>query len=116
MYNSQDVAQVISVAVKEQKTNINKMLIECSLDKNTLSNMKKGSMISADKLAKIADYLKCSVDFLLGREEKTNNVSDVDAEYMSLFNSLTDIDKGKILNRMELMLENYTPEQKENVS
>ncbi len=116
MYNSQDIYNALDSELKSKKINVSKMLTSCNLGKNTIFHLKNGSMIAADSLAKIADYLNCSVDFLLGREEKTNNVSDVDAEYMSLFNSLTDIDKGKILNRMELMLENYTPEQKENVS
>ena len=40
------------------------------LSKHTLSNLNKGSMIGADSLAKIADYLDCSVDYLLGRSDE----------------------------------------------
>ena len=43
------------------------MLVDSGLSKNVLDNMKKGSMPSVDKVAKIADFLEVSVDFLLGR-------------------------------------------------
>ena len=36
---------------------------------NAMSNMRT-SMPKADNLAKIADYLDCSVDYLLGRTDK----------------------------------------------
>ncbi|MGI6014596.1 MAG: helix-turn-helix domain-containing protein [Oscillospiraceae bacterium] len=45
------------------------MLRDLQLNKNTLSSMYKGSMLKADSLARIADYLDCSVDYLLGRVE-----------------------------------------------
>jgi hypothetical protein len=48
---------------------VKKMLGDVNLGLNTMSNM-KSSMPKADNLAKIADYLNCSVDYLLGR---TNN-------------------------------------------
>jgi len=57
------------------------MFIELELNKDTLSNMYRGSMLKGDSLARIADYLDCSVDYLLGRtDERTgtyhaNNVS-----------------------------------------
>ena len=47
------------------------MLEDCGLNKNAISTMlSRNSMPKADNLAKIADYLNVSVDYLLGR---TNN-------------------------------------------
>lgn len=34
-----------------------------------MSNMRHDRMIAADSLARIADYLDCSVDYLLGRTD-----------------------------------------------
>lgn len=43
------------------------MLTECELGSNTMSAMYHGKTIASDSLAKITDYLDCSVDYLLGR-------------------------------------------------
>ena len=43
------------------------MLTEIGLGKNVMSHLDNGSMIKADSLGKIADYLDVSVDYLLGR-------------------------------------------------
>ena len=43
------------------------MFAELDLSKGTLSNLRLGKKISADSLARIADYLDCSIDFLMGR-------------------------------------------------
>lgn len=45
------------------------MLFHLGLNKNMLSNMETGSMLSGYRLARIADYLHCSVDYLLGRTD-----------------------------------------------
>jgi len=46
---------------------IHQVLKSSGLNKSVLDNMKRGSMPSADKLATLADYFDCSVDYLLGR-------------------------------------------------
>ena len=66
MYNSQDVAEKIKQLAKDRDIPVKTMLQETGLAVNTMSNMKT-SMPKADNLAKIADYLGCSVDYLLGR-------------------------------------------------
>lgn len=45
------------------------ILFHLGLNKNTLSNMETGSMLSGYRLARIADYLHYSVDYLLGRTD-----------------------------------------------
>ena len=67
MYNSDSVAERIKQIAKLQHLQLKEMLVDLNLNKNTLSNMYAGSMPKADNLAKIADYLQCSVDYLLGR-------------------------------------------------
>ena len=73
LYESSTVADRITAIIKARGIQKNSMLAELGLSKNTFSAMKKGSMISAGSLALIADYLDCSVDFLLDRELKSND-------------------------------------------
>lgn len=75
MYNSNNVAERINFTLKAKNIQQKIMLEECHLNRNTISSMlSRGSMIKADSLAKIADYLDVSVDYLLGRTNYPNIV------------------------------------------
>ena len=70
MQKSQDIATNIKKITKFKKITIGKMLSDCDLSKNTLSTMQsRGYLPRAETLIKIADYLECSVDYLLGRTD-----------------------------------------------
>ncbi len=69
MYQSDNVANRIKTLAKSRNISIKKLLEDVGLGFNTMSNMKT-SMPKADNLARIADYLNCSVDYLLGRTDK----------------------------------------------
>lgn len=69
MYDSNSLAENIKKTAKNSNIQLKVMLIDLDLNKNTLSNMYNGSMLKADSLARIADYLDCSVDYLLGRTD-----------------------------------------------
>ena len=45
------------------------ILESCDLGSNTFSHMLHGKVIASDSLARIADSLNCSVDYLLGRTD-----------------------------------------------
>ena len=68
MYNSNNVAERIKQTSKEKGIPLKKVLENAELGFNTMSNMKI-SMPKADNLAKIADCLDVSVDYLLGRTD-----------------------------------------------
>lgn len=70
MYKSTNVAKRIKALAKSKGITIGALLMNCGLGENTLSHMHHGSMPKSENLAKIADCLDCSVDYLLGR---TNN-------------------------------------------
>ena len=70
MYESTKVAETIKSIAKIRGIQLKDMLSNLNLNKNTLSNMYNGSMLKGDSLARIADYLDCSVDYLLGRTDK----------------------------------------------
>ena len=67
MNSSQQIADLIRVLVKKREFSVSKMLTEIGLGKNVMSHLDNGSMIKADSLGKIADYLDVPVDYLLGR-------------------------------------------------
>ena len=70
MYNPVAVAGNIKTIAKAKGVSIKQMLSDCGLNKNVLSTMlSRGSMPKADNIAVIADYLDCSVDYLLGRTD-----------------------------------------------
>lgn len=72
MHNSHEVANTIKVIAKSKNIAVSKMLFDLELNKNTLYTMQnRGSWIQADSLAKIADYLGVSVDYLLGLQQPT---------------------------------------------
>ena len=87
MYEAYQIAERIKVAAKSRNIVIKVMLEECGLSKNTLSSMiSGGSTPKSENLAKIADYLNCSVDYLLGRTDNPNvtGISVTDNNQMSL--------------------------------
>ena len=101
MHNSQELAAVIKQTAKEKHIPIGKMLSDCNLSVNTLSSMQSGGYYPRlEALARIADYLDCSVDYLLGRTDdpagaadgKKNpalmNESEISAEIMALLAAL----------------------------
>lgn len=54
---------------KTKNIQLKDMLTALQLNKNTFSNCINGSMLRGDSLARIADYLEISVDYLLGRTD-----------------------------------------------
>lgn len=110
MNTSRETAQLIKYVAKERKVVVKAMLDDLNLNKNTLSSMtSRGSWLQADSLAKIADYLDCSVDYLLGRTSNptlhSDDLSADEKRALALFARLDDFDKGIIIGRMEAALE-----------
>ena len=70
MYNSTEVAERIKRTAKERGISMGALLSGCELGINTISKMAKGTDILTQNFARIADYLDCSVDYLLGRTDK----------------------------------------------
>lgn len=69
MYDNQMIAERIKSRAKERHVKLKDMLNFLSMGINLISQLAKGSNITAINLAQIADYLDCSVDYLLGRTE-----------------------------------------------
>lgn len=70
MYKTVETVQRIKNIAREKGVKISDMLSYCGLSKNALASMRAGSWTSAESMAKIADYLGVSVDYLLGRSKE----------------------------------------------
>ena len=78
MNNPQVTAQRIKELATKQQITITKLLNDCELNKNTLSTMLSGKFFPrVETLCKIADYLNCSVDYLLGRTNTSTLNEDI---------------------------------------
>ena len=70
MYEAVEIANRIKLRAKQQDVQLKIVLERCGLSKNAISSMLSGgSTPKSENLAKIADQLECSVDYLLGRTE-----------------------------------------------
>lgn len=69
MYDNQQIAERIKARSKAQKIKLKVMLGELGLGINAISEFSKSKHMSCISLARIADYLDCSVDYLLGRTD-----------------------------------------------
>lgn len=108
---SQTIAERIKEVAKNRRISVKFMLTETELGANTLQNMKT-SVPKADTLLKIADYLDCSVDYLLDREQKftSSELTDKEQEILSLFkNNLSESQREMVLERARTLAELNTP-------
>lgn len=69
MYDAQALVQRIKSRAKEKNVLIRDMLSACDLSINAISQISNKKGLSSFSLARIADYLDCSVDYLLGRTD-----------------------------------------------
>jgi len=74
MYIAQTTKDRIKFISKEKKINMETMLADCSLGINAVRQISDTKGMASFSLAKIADYLDCSVDYLLGRTETPNAI------------------------------------------
>lgn len=107
MYEVSEVVQRIKDIARQKGIKISDMLTVCNLSKNALSSMNsRGSWIQANSLAKIADYLGVSVDYLLGRTENPiEQISPINTDKISssnIINKILEIMETKHLNQREL--------------
>lgn len=68
VYESNEIAERIKALAKARGLALSKMLASAGLSYNTMTGYRT-SVPKADNLAKIADVLNCSVDYLLGRTD-----------------------------------------------
>lgn len=69
MQGTQIIAERIKEQAKSIDVSVKKLLLECEIGPNTVQKLSKGTDIVTQNLVKIADFLGCSTDYLLGRTD-----------------------------------------------
>lgn len=67
MYFAQTTKEKINFICKKRNISVKQMLSACSLGVNAVQQISDTKGMASFSLAKIADYLDVSVDYLLGR-------------------------------------------------
>lgn len=110
MYYSQEVSKRIKELAKEKRITISKLLVDCGLNNSTLNQISEERGLASFSLAKIADCLDCSVDYLLCRTQNPDShkihssdvmkLSSEDkqlADIIEIYRKLDNIGKAKLL-------------------
>lgn len=69
MFTSAQVADRIKAFAKSKGLQVKDVLEKSDMSRTALGSMRAGSMPKADNLAKIAEQLGCSVDYLIGNTD-----------------------------------------------
>lgn len=116
MYTAQLTIDRIQNLIKEKGFIQKRVLEECGINENTLKRMTDNKGMSSFSLAKIADYLNCSVDYLLGRDNISNrkekspksDLTDIEQRMLAAFRKISSDDRLIEIGRLELMVENLS--------
>lgn len=69
MYNPQETADRIKKLLIDRHITAKSLCESIGLGVNAISNIRRGDVKSVETFCIIADYLECSVDYLLGRTD-----------------------------------------------
>lgn len=95
MYSADSLVDRIEAMIKERKVKKSEMLEYCGCNRNTLTQLSDKKGLSSFSLARIADYLDCSVDYLLGRTDNPkSHLAPTDT-------SVVDVDYNEYTERIE---------------
>lgn len=69
MHSAQELSQCIKARARKMNISLKALTDDCGLGVNALNQLTDKKGLSCFALARIADYLDVSVDFLLGRTD-----------------------------------------------
>lgn len=97
MYTAQTTIERIQKIIKTRGLVQKDVLTDCGLNENTLKRMTDIRGMASFSLAKIADYLGVSVDYLLGRTDdpETKGISNVISIHGDNAHNISNINMGK---------------------
>ena len=87
MFTPPEVAKRISETAEAAGISVRALLIQAGLGKNTMSNMRNGSALQYDSLAKVASILGCSMDYLVGFTDSLN-IGEREADMLKRYRAL----------------------------
>lgn len=101
MNNPQEIANRIKVQTKIANKSVKILLETCELNKNFVNKIASGTDVGYQSIVKIADYLDCSVDYLLGRDIKKGAPDSIRDAIIARVNSLPDDRLDRLLGFLE---------------
>lgn len=100
---------------KQRGTSVSGMLSELGLSTGSTGNWKKGQLPKGDILAKIADYLNTSIDYIVYGEFRTD-LTDEEKQMVELYRTSPERARYKILCDLERIIneeiEKFSAEKK----
>lgn len=73
---------------KHKRITIKSLLEKCEMNRNTIYDIEnKGSFPTAEKISRLADILDCSTDYLLGRIDYSEPLTDEDISLLKAYKS-----------------------------
>ena len=99
MYTAQVTIDRIQTIIRSRGLVQKEVLADCGLNENTLKRMTDNRGMASFSLAKIADYLNVSVDYLLGRTDEPevksmSNVVSIDGNNIGAINNAVSFGKA----------------------
>ena len=73
MNDLQELALRIKQTTKNKGITLKQLLDACNLDRNYISDISRGKSATILNISKIATYLDCSIDYLLGRTDNPDS-------------------------------------------
>lgn len=101
-YNAVEIKSRINALFDKRGEKPYKIMKSIGLGQNTLDS-NNASMPKADTLARIADYLDVSVDFLLGRFSHGLGLSRDELSLLELFRALPDSYRSELLSYSQFL-------------
>lgn len=112
-----DIVQNINQCIENTNYTLTELERICGFPK---SSMRKWSenIPSISKVAKVADVLNVSLDYLYYGKEKSSSseLSEDERELLTIFNLVSEREKGELIGYARRMVETSSPEKREDVS
>ena len=104
MNNSQDIADKIKKQAKIKNLTVKNVLDDCSLNKNFVNNLANGKDVGYQSIVTIAEYLGCSVDYLLGTEQKNTTPEQIRSGVLDKVSRLSESQLDRLIGYLEALL------------
>lgn len=100
-----ELSQKIKMKCKEKNITVNQLALDCGLSKGFIYELeKRNKSLSSDRIFRIAKYLNCSSDFLLGLENSYN--TEKENRLLELFNKLDENYQKQVISQvLKLVIE-----------
>lgn len=90
---------------KQHNVKITPTVVLCGGSKSSPKNWENGASPNSDIVIKLAEYFGVSTDYLLLGKDAAP-ISDSERDLLNKFNSLSEQDKGRILERIDILVQN----------